>query len=72
MSTLDIYAVPRNEYTPEPVSSKVKVAMTDFTVHNLNVVEKVCEEYDFDVKPLILLGNVHPLVMFRDKIKKLC
>ena len=46
--------------------------MTDFTVHNLNVVEKVCEEYDFDVKPLILLGNVHPLVMFRDKIKKSC
>ena len=40
MSTLDIYAVPRNEYTPEPVSSKVKVAMTDFTVHNLNVVVK--------------------------------
>lgn len=71
MSTLDILpTAPRNECTPESVLSKIKVVMTDNTSHNLNVVEKVCEEYDLDLKPSTLLGNAHPLVIFQERIKK--
>ena len=45
--------------------------MTDSTAHNMNVFEQVCEELDIE-KPSILLCNIHPIMMFQNKIKELC
>ena len=46
--------------------------MTDSTSHNLKVTEAVCEELGIEDKktPKTLLCNVHPLMMFQGKLKK--
>ena len=48
--------------------------MTDSTEHNIGVIEKVCEHLEIEDQnvPLTFLCNVHPLIMFQDKVKALC
>ena len=46
--------------------------MTDSTAHNLQVIGPVVEVLNVDHIPKTLLFNVHPLVIFQGKIKKLC
>ena len=46
--------------------------MTDSTSHNLGVIELVAKELESDEIPQTLLCNVHPLMMFQNKIKDIC
>ena len=48
--------------------------MTDSTEYSIGVIERVCEELYIDEseKPATLVCDIHPLMMFQDKIKKLC
>ena len=46
--------------------------MTGSTAHNLKVIGQVVEELNVDHIPKTLLFNVHPLMIFQGKIKKLC
>ena len=62
------------KYSPKEIMEKVKYVMTDSTAHNLKVTEAVCEELGIEEeeeKPKTLLCNVHPLMMFQGKLKKL-
>ena len=62
----------RNKYSEQEILRKVNFVMTDSTSHNLKVIEKVCEDLSVDKVPSTLLCNVHPLMMFQNKIKQLC
>ena len=45
--------------------------MTDSTSHNLEVNESVCEKFEVENVPGILLCNIRPLMMLQGKIKEL-
>ena len=61
-----------HKYSPKDLMGKVKFVMTDSTSHNLKVTEAVYEELGIEDKktPKTLLCNVHPLMMFQGKLKK--
>lgn len=59
-------------YTPKMILEKISFVMTDSTAHNLGVIEKVCQDMEVTNIPSTLLCNIHPLMMFQNKIKKLC
>ena len=70
--TLDILvASSGHRYKKDELISKVDFVMTDSTSHNLNVIEKVCEDLNVEDVPDTLLCNVHPLMLFQRKIKEL-
>ena len=75
LSTLEILsACSGYKHTKADIVKNISFVMTDSTEHNLGVIEKVCEELaveETDI-PLTLVCNVHPLMMFQDKVKKLC
>ena len=46
--------------------------MTDSTAHNIGVMNLVCDALNVENMPQQPFCNVHPLFMFRNKIKELC
>ena len=46
--------------------------MTDSTAHNIGVTQKVCEKLNVDEAdcPKSLLCNIHPLILFQNKLKE--
>ena len=61
-----------NTYSEQEILRKISFVMTDSTSHNLEVIERVCQELEVEEVPRTLLCNVHPLMMFQGKIKELC
>ena len=75
LTTLEILsACSGYAYSKSDIMKKISFVMTDSTEHNIGVIEKLCEELNIDASeiPSTLLCNIHPLMMFQDKIKKLC
>ena len=60
------------KYSTSDKLKKITFVMSDSTAHNLQVMEKVCEDEGVENNPLVLLCNIHPLMMFQKKIKEFC
>lgn len=60
------------KYQEHELLKKVNFIMTDSTSHNLQVVEKVCEDLNVVDVPSQILCNIHPLMLFQRKIKEMC
>ena len=56
------------KYTEKQILEKIDFVMADSTSHNLTVIENVCEQYDVE-SPKSLVCNIHPLMMFQQKVK---
>ena len=55
------------KYNTSDILKKITFVMSDSTAHNLNVMEKVCEDEGVENNPLVLLCNIHPLICFRGR-----
>ena len=74
LSTLKILSASSGfKYTSEDIVKKINFVMTDSTEHNMGVIDEVCSELEVEKNhvPLTLVCNVHPLMMFQDKVKSL-
>ena len=60
------------KYSTSDVIKEITFVMSDNTAHNLEVIEKVCEDVGAENNPLVILCNIHSLMMFQRKIKELC
>ena len=67
-----LYPASFHEYTEADILRKVIFAMHDSTSHNLQVMEAVCKQFEFEETPRALLCNIHPIMMLQEKIKELC
>ena len=73
VTTLEILSASTgNKYSTQEIFNKISFVMTDSTSHNLGVVEMVATDLETDEVPKTLLCNVHPLMMFQNKIKAIC
>ena len=61
-----------NSYSEQEILERISFVMTDSTSHNLEVIEKVCEELQVEEIPGTLVCNIHSLMNFQGKIKELC
>ena len=60
------------KYSEAEIFKKVTFVMTDSTAHNIGVTEMVCDELDINDadRPDTLLCNIHPLMLFQNKMKE--
>ena len=59
------------KFSEAQILNKITFVMTDSTAHNIGVMEKVCAELQLDEAqcPKTLLCNIHPLMLFQNKLK---
>ena len=60
------------KYSTSDIIKEITFVMSDNTAHNLEVIEKVCEDEGAENNPLVILCNIHSLMMFQRKMKELC
>ena len=73
VATLDILSASTgHKYSPKDILSNITFTMTDSTSNNIGVADMVCDELEVENVPAQLLCNVHPLMLFQNKIKDLC
>ena len=72
LTTLNILSASTgNKYSAGDILKKISFVMSDSTSHNLGVMDLVCENLEVESVPSAILCNVHPLMMFHNKIKLL-
>ena len=61
------------KYTESEILKKINFIMTDSTAHNIGVTDLLCEDFNIDEtdRPQTLLCNIHPLMLFQNKLKEL-
>lgn len=70
-TTLQILSAATGQrYSDKEILEKIQFIMTDSTAHNIGVIQKVCEDLESENVPKSLVCNIHPLMMFQRKVKK--
>ena len=59
-----------NKYSPAEILERIDFVMTDSTLHNIGVIDEVCNELDVESVPMSLVCNVHPALMMQGKVKE--
>ena len=60
------------KYSHADILQNIDFVMSDSTAHNLDVMQKVCDNEGIESAPISVLCNVNPLMLFQRKIKELC
>ena len=73
VATLEVLSASTGyRYTPSQLLEKISFVMTDSTSHNIGVIDMVCTDLNVEKVPPQLFCNVHPLMIFQNKIKDIC
>ena len=73
LATLDVLSASTGyRFSSSQLLEKISFVMTDSTSHNVGVIDMVCSDLNVEKVPPQLFCNVHPLMLFQNKIKDVC